>query len=99
MEDMTLRQVVERARDRFAARGDRLNTMVADLLAKLLTLPDAPDRAHDRALLRAFVEHCINADESGSYYSFCAVAQDMSASEARDQCIDDFLGGRGPRPH
>jgi hypothetical protein len=45
----------------------------------------------DKKLLRRFVEYCINADRTGSYFSFCAVAQDMSATEAREQVIDDFL--------
>jgi hypothetical protein len=45
----------------------------------------------DRALLRRFVEYCIDADRTGSYFSFCAVADNLSATEAREQVIADFL--------
>jgi hypothetical protein len=45
----------------------------------------------DKELLRRFVEYCINADHTGAYFSFWAVAQDLSATEAREQVIDDFL--------
>lgn len=50
-----------------------------------------PDRASDRrdtALLRAFIEYCIQ--EEGSYYSFCGL-HECSASDAREQAIEDFL--------